>query len=51
MALIGKGLGISQPTAYRYLDTVFLPFSVTVRRSCATWAAPANSIQASASAP
>jgi hypothetical protein len=26
----------------------FLPFFVTVRRTCATWAAPANPIQAGA---
>ena len=30
-------------------STVFLPFFVTVRRSCATWAAPSNSTQAGAS--
>src|SRR5689334_12881876 len=29
-------------------STVFFPFLVTVRRSCATWAAPANPIQAGA---
>ncbi len=29
-------------------STVFLSFLVTVRRSCATWAAPSNSIQAGA---
>jgi hypothetical protein len=27
-----------------------LPFFVTVRRNCATWAAPSNPIQAGASA-
>ena len=27
----------------------YLPFRVTVRRSCATWAAPANSIRAGTS--
>jgi hypothetical protein len=31
-------------------STVFLPFLVTVRRTCATWAAPSNSIQEGASA-
>src|SRR5213079_376440 len=30
-------------------STVFLRFFVTVRRSCATWAAPSNPIQAGAS--
>ena len=30
-------------------STVFLPFLVTVRRTCATWAAPANPVQAGTS--
>jgi hypothetical protein len=30
-------------------STVFLPFLVTVRRTCATWAAPSNPVQAGAS--
>ena|SRR5271169_3367833 len=41
----------SRSLVMRYTTSVvFLPFLVTVRRSCATWAAPWNSIQAGASA-
>jgi hypothetical protein len=39
----------SRSLVMRYTTSVvFLPFFVTVRRSCATWAAPWNSIQAGA---
>jgi hypothetical protein len=48
----GQGAGpASRSLMIRYTtSTVFLPFRVTVRRSCVTWAAPSNSIQAGASA-
>jgi len=38
----------SRSLVMRYTTpAVFLPFFVTVRRTCATWAAPANSVQGS----
>ena len=41
----------SRSLVIRYTtSTVFFPLLATVRRSCATWAAPSNSIQAGTSA-
>ena len=45
-----SGLALRSLVIRQATSTVFLPFFVTVRRSCATWAAPSNPVQGGASA-